>query len=311
MSKQSSILILGAGELGNAVLAALAERYDSKDVQLSLGLRPQTAQDSAKTQHYRSLASPHELHIISVDIASATGKSLADTFRNGKYDVVLSCTGFTAGRGTQVKLAKAVLEAGVKRYFPWQFGVDYDVIGRGSALDLFDEQLDVRDILRGQDRTQWVIVSTGMFTSFLFEESFGLIEKREGGEVVVRGLGGWDNRVTVTAAEDIGRLTAEVVVDENVKGVVYTAGETISYTKFAELVESAVGSRRTVEREVWTVEELKEELRKDPENPLRKYRVVFAEGRGVSWDKGKTFNVHRGIQTIDVGGWIKAHEWTP
>jgi len=54
----------------------------------------------------------------------------------------------------------------VKRYFPWQFGVDYDVIGRGSAQDLFDKQLDVRHLLRGQSGTEWVVVSTGMFMSF-------------------------------------------------------------------------------------------------------------------------------------------------
>jgi hypothetical protein len=37
--------------------------------------------------------------------------------------------------------------------------------------------------------------------------------------------------------------------------------------------------RRKEMREIWTVEGLKEELRKDPENGLWKYRVVFAERR--------------------------------
>ena len=91
-----------------------------------------------------------------------------------------------------MKIAQAALEGGVRRYFPWQFGVDYDVLGRGSAQDLFDEQLDVRDLLRGQSSTEWVIVSTGMFTNFLFEPSFGVVvfdgEKGEG--TIVRGLGG-------------------------------------------------------------------------------------------------------------------------
>ena len=53
--------------------------------------------------------------------------------------------------GTQLKLAHAVLGVkggNVKRYVPWQFGVDYDIIGRGSAQELFDEQLGVRDLLR-------------------------------------------------------------------------------------------------------------------------------------------------------------------
>lgn len=50
----------------------------------------------------------------------------------------------------QIKIAKALLAAGVKRYFPWQFGIDYDVTGRNSSQGLFDSQLDVRDLLRGQ-----------------------------------------------------------------------------------------------------------------------------------------------------------------
>ena len=78
-----------------------------------------------------------------------------------------NCVGFAAGPGTQRKLAHAALDSGVKRYFPWQFGVDYDAIGRGGPQDLFDEQLDVRELWRGQDRTEWVIVSTGMFNSFI------------------------------------------------------------------------------------------------------------------------------------------------
>jgi NmrA-like family len=73
---------------------------------------------------------------------------------------VIGCTGFVAGRSIQLELARAALDSGVRRYFPWQFGVDYDAIGRGSAQDLFDVQLDVRDLLRSQDRLEWVIVST-------------------------------------------------------------------------------------------------------------------------------------------------------
>ena len=65
------------------------------------------------------------------------------------------------------------LQARIPRYFPWQFGVDFDVIGRGSPQDIFDAQLDVRELLRGQHETEWVIISTGMFMSYLFEPEFG------------------------------------------------------------------------------------------------------------------------------------------
>lgn len=108
--------------------------------------------------------------------------------------------GFAAGSNIQIKIARAVLEACVTRFLPWQFGVDYDVIGRGSAQDLFDLQLEVRDLLRGQDRTEWVIVSTGMFTRFLFEKFFGVVDLNL---PLVRALGSWETAVTVTTPEDI------------------------------------------------------------------------------------------------------------
>jgi hypothetical protein len=44
---------------------------------------------------------------------------------------VIGCTGFVTGRCIQVKLAGAALDTRVTRYVPWQFGIDYDIIGRG------------------------------------------------------------------------------------------------------------------------------------------------------------------------------------
>ncbi|KIJ48961.1 hypothetical protein M422DRAFT_247335 [Sphaerobolus stellatus SS14] len=108
---------------------------------------------------------------------------------------IISCTGFVGGRGVQIKLAGAVLSANIKRYFPWQFGVDYDIVDYESAQDLFDEQLDVRALLRGQEKKEWVIISTGMFTSFSFEREFSVVDVERG---VIKALGGWENRVTVT-----------------------------------------------------------------------------------------------------------------
>ena len=90
---------------------------------------------------------------------------------------------------------------------PWQFGVDYDVLGKGSAQDLFNEQLEVRELLRAQRATEWIIISTGMFTSFLFEPAFGVVDLANN---TVNALGSWDTQVTVTTPEDIGMLTATV-----------------------------------------------------------------------------------------------------
>lgn len=210
--------------------------------------------------------------------------------------------------GTQLKITRAVLAAGVGRYFPWQFGVDYDAIGLASAQDLFDEQLAVRDLLRSQTGVQWVIVSTGMFMSFLFEEAFGVVDLR-GGRVVA--LGNWDNCLTVTAVEDIGRVVAELaLVGVEEEGVVFVAGDTVSMRRLEDVVDGLLGGRE-VERKVKTLEQLERELLDEPDDVMGKYRAVFAAGVGVSWDKDATFNAKRGIKMMLVEDWARANVKVP
>lgn len=208
--------------------------------------------------------------------------------------------------GTQLKLSRAVLSAGTPRYIPWQFGLDYDAIGTASSQDLFDEQLEVRALLRAQEETRWAIVSTGMFMSFLFEEVFGVVDL-EGRKVMA--LGGWENALTVTEVGDIGRVVAELVLGEEEEGwpresgVVFVAGDTVSMRRLADLTERFVGGE--VEREVKSVEELERELAEEPGDSMRKYRAVFAAGVGVSWDKETSFNGRRGMEMVSVEEWLR------
>jgi len=302
MPESTTILVLGAGELGMAVLRNLASRAkQSPGTTVSVLLRPSSI-DSAAPLKKRNIDELRSLGIdlLPAELAIASTAELSALFKH--FHTVIGCTGFVTGSGFQLKLARAVLDAGVRRYVPWQFGVDYDVIGRGSAQELFDEQLEVRDLLRSQDRTGWIIISTGMFTSFLFEPSFGVVDLARD---TVHALGGWDNAVTVTTPEDIGALTAEIVFEEPpiINQVVYTAGDTITYGRLADILELVLG--RKVRREEWSVPELRDELAKDPGNPIKKYRIVFAEGRGVSWEMSKTFNARRGIEVVDVERWAR------
>lgn len=302
MTYDTPILVLGAGELGMSVLRNLAKRVaPSSSTTLTVLLRPSTIASQVPSKQLDIV----ELHSLGIkflpgDLVANSTTDLAALFKD--FHTVIGCTGFVAGSGIQRKLARAVLDAGVKRYVPWQFGVDYDVVGRGSAQDLFDEQLDVRDILRSQDRTQWVIVSTGMFTSFLFEPAFGVADLAQN---TVHALGSWDTAVTVTTPEDIGTLTAEILFCEPriVNRIVYTAGDTITYARLADIVDSVLG--RKVRRVEWSVPKLKDELVQDADNSIKKYRVVFAEGRGVSWEIDKTFNAQQGIEVLGVESWAR------
>ncbi len=275
-----SILVLGAGELGMAVLRALSQqRGSASSPELTVLLRPVPTGDATgaadgQADALRALG----VGIFRADLTAESEDGLAAAF--APFSTVICCTGFVGGPGTQRKITAAVLAAGVGRYVPWQFGVDYDVVGRGSGQDVWDEQLDVREMLRAQSRTRWTIISTGMFTSFLFEPSFGLADLESNR---VHALGSWDSQLTVTTSEDVGRLTAAILsseprIDDE---VVFVAGDTISYAELADTVDLVLF--RKVERNLWSVPELRSELAQHPEDGMLKYRLAFARDNGVAW----------------------------
>ena len=296
---KKSNLILGLGELGDAVLRGLGER--DPHCRATVLVRPGTLSSPSpeKETAFQQLRA-RGVSFVTANLATDSVGTLAEVF--APFTTVIGCTGFASGVPIQRKLCQAVLKAGVARYVPWQFGVDYDVIGRGSAQELFDEQLDVRDLLRSQNKTEWVIISTGMFTSFLFEPALGVVDLKNR---VVHALGSLDTAITVTTAEDIGRLTAEILLAEpRIRNtVVYTAGDTITYRHLARVLEDVL--KRQFKCDERGVTELQESLAQAPHDGMRKYRVVFAQGKGVSWDKEQTFNAQRGLAVTSVEQWMR------
>lgn len=299
-----SILVLGAGELGFAVLrnlARVAKRAPGSTISVLLRgstINTQAPEKKAEIDELRGLG----IQMVAADLVNDSIEQLAEVF--ARFDTVIGCAGMVAGRETPMKLAKAALQSGVKRYFPWQFGVDFEVIGRGSPQDLFDAQLDVRELLRAQDQTEWVIISTGMFTSFLFEPVFEVVDFDNN---TVNALGSLDNSVTLTTPEDIGALTAEIVFFEPRfrNEIVYLSGDTLSYGQVAGILERALG--RPFKSNVWTVPHLMDELKKDPTHHIKKYRAVFAQGRGVAWPKAGTFNERQSIAVTTAEQWAQQH----
>jgi len=301
--KSRNILVLGAGELGMPVLRNLARRVKDIDgAKISVLLRASAVESEAPAKQ-RDIAEIRDagIEIVVGDLVDSSIDELASVF--SRYDTVIGCAGYAAGINTPMKLAKAALQSGIPRYFPWQFGVDFEAIGRGGPQDIFDAQLDVRELLRSQNKTEWVIISTGMFMSYLFEPEFGVVDLENS---AVHALGSLDTAVTLTTPDDIGVLTAEIVFfDPTIRNeIVFIAGDTITYSEVADKLEAALG--RPFSRSEWTVPFLMEELANDPQNMMRKYRAAFAIGRGVAWDKAGTFNEHQGIPVTDVSALIDA-----
>jgi hypothetical protein len=302
---REGILVIGAGELGSSVLKSLSQRTDRAPDLETLTLMVRHSTSVQARQRATDLAAKG-IALVEVDVAEASETELAAIM--GRHHTVICCVGMTAGPGTQLKLARAALAGGVPRYFPWQFGMDYDVVGRNSPQDLFDEQLDVRDLLRGQNATEWVIVSTGMFTSFVFEPAFGVIDLDAN---TVHALGSWDNEITLTTPEDIGTLTAEIVHAHPriANQVVYVAGDTISFDKLADVVDDVRGT--PVTRTEWSLPYLLEELERHPTDSMKKYHAMFAVGRGVAWPKAITYNSIRDIPTTDTASWARKNLTQP
>ncbi|HAS1465085.1 aromatic alcohol reductase [Enterobacter hormaechei subsp. xiangfangensis] len=299
-----NILVLGAGELGLPVLRNLALRAkDLKGTKISVLLRESTltSDEPGKKLALKEIRNLG-INIVTGDLVMSSVDDLASLF--AQFDTVVGCTGYAAGINTPMKLAQAALQARIPRYFPWQFGADFDAIGRGSPQDIFDAQIDVRDLLRSQHETEWVIISTGIFMSYLFEPDFGVVDLQND---TVHALGSIDNTMTLTTPDDIGMLTAAIVFNTpRIRNeIVYIAGDTLTYADVADKLQSALG--RPFSCTEWSEQHLMDKLALNPQDMMSKYRAVFAQGRGVAWDKKQTFNERHNIPVTDVAAWINAN----
>lgn len=301
LTRGKNVLVLGAGQLGAAVLDALLPAVRQLNGSVAVIVSP-----GSWDKHGNLVSARHQqlaqagAHFMALDVAADTA-SLATIMR--RFDTVINCMGFVAGEGTQIRITRAVLDAKVRRYFPWQFGVNYDVVGKGSGQPVWDEQCDVRTLLREQNTTEWVIVSTGMFTSFLFEPAFDVVNLSQR---TINGLGSWDTRVTVTSSEDIGRLTTSIYLHQPriVNEVVFVAGETTTYGKLADTVERVTQQRFI--RHLLTLPALKQALQTNPSDQMLRYRAAFARGDGVWWPMETTYNARNGMATQDIAAWLSS-----
>lgn len=296
----TQILLLGAGELGLALLLHINTLSHSHT---TIGIR--------SPSKYAFLTSS-TTSLLELDLSSPS-PTLIPLF--GAFDIVVSATGYASSPDSVLKLANEVLEAGKLReengqgriwFFPWQWGVDYDITGDvGGTIPLFGAQKRVRDLLRSRassSNVEWTVVSTGVFMSFLFESFWGIVDRSDEisrRKIVIRCLRDWDHGVTVTDVHDIGRVLAEILkgAAQSANAVLHVAGDTVTYRELADAVERV--SECHVVRETWSKEYLREKMLQDPEDGLKAYRLAFA-GEGVHWDRYRTVNRELGVEMMDV-----------
>jgi hypothetical protein len=301
MSNPLKVLIIGAGELGISMLAGYAAH--PVKTKLYVLLRPDTHNPpSPSRQAVVDAINQYGASPIYLDL-TASSSDLVKVLIG--FDIVVSCAGMSALAGTEEKLCQAAIQAKVGRYIPWQFGVDYDQYDDEPIVKVFKESQSVRSLLRSQRDISWTIVSTGIFISFIFEPVVGIFEPGEkGGTAVVRGLGSWEQMITITSVEDIGKLTAGItlgVEKVGIDGVVFVVGDTVTYGQIADAVECAGWQ---VERKLWTETELERQM-KENDGSIARYRIMCARGVGMSWNKANSWNERTGVKTENLVEWIR------
>lgn len=116
MSQSLSILLVGAGELSEAILTALASHPSRRaGTQIAVLVREESItlpspSKQASNSRLRSLGAT----LVPGNFVDDQVSSLASIFKN--YSIVIQAGGYGLPKGTQIKSATAALQAGVSRY---------------------------------------------------------------------------------------------------------------------------------------------------------------------------------------------------
>lgn len=173
VATDEKVLVLGAGQLGAAVLDSLVPAVIQRNGAISVIVSPGSwdARENCAPRLIKNWPTGGGIYRRRrcIQYASLAKRPLCEfCYHHQLYGICRwggyadkNYPGGAGGRGETL--------------FSRQFGVNYDAVGKGSGQPVWDEQYDVRTLLRAQTATEWVIISTGMFTSFLFEPAFDVV----------------------------------------------------------------------------------------------------------------------------------------
>jgi len=169
-------------------------------------------------------------------------------------DVVISTLG-TAVIASQIPLAQAAKEAGVKLFIPSEYGFD---VALAPELTIFDGKRAVRKAVESLGLNYAYIITGGFYEFLLGWHAWGQdLPHRK-----VAQLGDANNKITSVSIAEVAELLPKVVNDPTIinKTVVFTGGHITS----GELVDTLVaklGGGADIKKEVITLEEVEKKVK--------------------------------------------------
>ncbi|WP_075122867.1 NmrA family NAD(P)-binding protein [Burkholderia paludis] len=218
------VLVVGAtGWLGHKITNAIVAR----GIPTRVALRGGSAHQKAGLFNGRA-------EIVSADLAD--GDSLVKAAKGVDTIVSVVQGGPAEIIDGQVALARAGVEAGVKRIIPSDFSIDFRGVSTDRHLFLgWREQADRAIEKLGLAQNN---IFNGAFTEILGLEFFEMMDFKEG---QVKFWGDPDQKYDFTATKDVAEFTAEVVKDRERVGPQMVNSERASPRQLAEIASQVFG----------------------------------------------------------------------
>lgn len=191
--------------------------------------------------------------VVAVDFSDV--ESLAGALAG--VDAVISAVGAAALYDGQLKLIEASKKAGVKRFFPGEFGVD-----RLSPVALFGGKAAIREALSGQSELEYTLLVCGFFTD-LGLIPWVLLDTTAKTATI---FGDGNVKSSWTSRQDVGKYLVEILLnpEPSKNASVKVAGSTKTWNEVIDLIEEAQGAK--YERTYVPISEVKAKIDADP-NP--------------------------------------------
>ncbi|KAJ3226662.1 hypothetical protein HDU78_010321 [Chytriomyces hyalinus] len=270
----------GTSAIGKALIKNLLATKGEFDSVILLTRDPESkASQELATLGAETRKIPSEL---SADAVPALVESLKGV------DALVSVVGIT-GIANQANLAHACIQAGVKRFFPSEFGNDVDL--HASTMPFTWEKVTIRKLLRSEEvvsKLEHTFIETGYFIEGFFTPFLGW--EISGTSVSANIPGTGDVPITVTHQSDIGSYVAEVLRADPALSRNKTLkfeGDRLTWNQARELVQNAVTSKpgvsSTFKTTYTSVEELEKRLETAQgfESVSLQLFLVAARGQGL------------------------------
>ena len=295
-----NVLVVGAsGAVGSNIAAGLLSPKWTSRVRLSLLVRHSTATtEGPKKVSIEHLVS-QGAQLVFGDLNESSEAELTRAFQG--VNVLVSAVGVPQ-LADQLKLIKPAKAAGVSWFVPSEFGFDAHLIGRGSAVPLFDVKLEVEAAARAAGIESLTLINTGTLSEWLFSTPFFGVDLAAG---TITAPGSFDVSTNTTPLADIGRLTADAIVSGRGKNKTIWTGHQVTYAQIADVYERATGKSLT--RRVRPVADAEAAVVANPRDLVSGFAVVLAKqaGKGMGVPQEETYAAQHHIEQQSLEDFVR------